>query len=452
MSKAVKCVSCNIVIDEMLSYVQNKLSVIDEDTLVRICSSAFTSEEIEKSKELLFESVPVEKAKIKRKNKGKERRDLVDIVNVFKTVEPDLFPIFVAKNLERLPPILFDHLDCTKLLKDLLRMQTDLKEVTETYVTQAQLDEVKADILKMQNDSLIPASACKINTMKRGGWLLDSGPIGLSHVQNSSLDECINTVDVSSLSGPDNNIARFRNIREVDGEISFKNRTATTRQRARGASESPPPGVAAVASPSETDRLAADAVTSPRRSYSTATAVPAPPPILQQSKSDITNNTNCKNKQMTTERTSKIMTAYQPVSAGRDDAEGWQSVSYRRKHNMNYRYHGSAGSARDNAGKFKAAVKNVPIFITKVHKDTTEQDIADYVYQKTEEVITLERIVLKYPKPYNAFKFLVAESKLSLFLNSGLWPEGVIFRRFVNFKLRNSNSNGVNIGTVTGSL
>lgn len=443
MSKAVKCVSCNIVIDEMLSYVQNKLSVIDEDTLVRICSSAFTSEEIEKSKELLFESVPVEKAKIKRKSKGKERRDLVDIVSVFKTVEPDLFPIFVAKNLERLPPILFDHLDCTKLLKDLLRVQTELKEVTETYVTQAQLEEVKTDILKMQNDSLIPASACKVNNMKRGGWVMDSGPIGLSHIQNSSLDECISAVDESSPSGLDKNISRFRNIKKVDGEISDENITATTRQRARGASESPPPGVTAVTSPSASDRPAA--VTSPVRLVPSASL-----PILQQHRSAVTNNTNCKNKQGT-ECTSKIITAYQTESACKDDGEGWQRVSHRRRH-LNYRYHGTAGSAKDNAGKFKAAVKKVPIFITKVHKETTEKDITDYVYQKTQEVISLERILLKYPKPYNAFKFFVAESKLSLFLSSGLWPEGIIFRRFVNFKLRNSNVNGVNIGTVTGSL
>ncbi|KAJ8704358.1 hypothetical protein PYW08_013082 [Mythimna loreyi] len=102
MSRVVKCVSCNVVIDELLSYIQNKISVIDEDTLVRLCTSTFTSEDIENSKTLLYESVSVQKAKIKRKNKGKEQRDLVDIINVFKSVEPDQFPIFVARDLEKL--------------------------------------------------------------------------------------------------------------------------------------------------------------------------------------------------------------------------------------------------------------------------------------------------------------------------------------------------------------
>lgn len=71
MSKVVKCISCNVVIDELLSYIQNKISVIDEDTLVRLCTSSFSSEDIEKSKTLLYESVPVEKAKIKRKKQRK---------------------------------------------------------------------------------------------------------------------------------------------------------------------------------------------------------------------------------------------------------------------------------------------------------------------------------------------------------------------------------------------
>lgn len=35
---------------------------------------------------------------------------------------------------------------------------------------------------------------------------------------------------------------------------------------------------------------------------------------------------------------------------------------------------------------------------------------------------------------YKAYKFFVMETKLSLFLDEKLWPQGVIFRRFVHFK------------------
>ncbi|KAF9408157.1 hypothetical protein HW555_012064 [Spodoptera exigua] len=160
----------------------NKVSVIDEDTLVRVCTSSFSKEEIEKSKLLLFESVPG--IKIKRKNKGKEERDLADIVQVFKSKEPDLFPIYVARELERLPPVLFDHLDCTKLLKDLLLVQEEVKNIKSTYVSQVQFDQLKSELSQMKYDSLLPNSE-NVNK-RRGAWVLDSGPIGLSHINHLS--------------------------------------------------------------------------------------------------------------------------------------------------------------------------------------------------------------------------------------------------------------------------
>ncbi|KAL0851478.1 hypothetical protein ABMA28_007275 [Loxostege sticticalis] len=110
----VKCNSCNIVIDELLSYIQNKVSISDEESLVRICSSVFTSVQIENSKKLLFEAVSSELKRKIRKGKGKENRELYDIISFFKATDPDVLPIFVARDLEKLPPITFDHLDVSK--------------------------------------------------------------------------------------------------------------------------------------------------------------------------------------------------------------------------------------------------------------------------------------------------------------------------------------------------
>jgi hypothetical protein len=70
--------------------------------------------------------------KIVRKNKGKEERDIADIINLFKSADTEEMPVFVARQLERLPPITFDHLDCTKLLKDILKIQSDIAEMKST--------------------------------------------------------------------------------------------------------------------------------------------------------------------------------------------------------------------------------------------------------------------------------------------------------------------------------
>lgn len=67
MSSAVKCSSCNIVICELLCFIQNKLEVMDEESLVRICVTAFSEKDIEDGKSLLFESLKIRKRMIGRK-------------------------------------------------------------------------------------------------------------------------------------------------------------------------------------------------------------------------------------------------------------------------------------------------------------------------------------------------------------------------------------------------
>lgn len=209
MSNVLKCNVCNIVIDEMLSYIQNKISVIDENTLVRIYISAFTSEDIKQSKSLLFDSLPTGQRKIQRKNKGKELRDLDDIISLFKSSDPDEIPVFVARKLEKLPPITFDHLDYTKLLKDLTRLQYEIDHVKSSYATSQALDELRMDVHNLKYASLPPSPVCKVNT-KRGAWGADSGPMGFSHCLNPSLEET-NTHITTNFSLVQENDEDFRN-------------------------------------------------------------------------------------------------------------------------------------------------------------------------------------------------------------------------------------------------
>lgn len=51
----VKCIQCRIVICEVLAFIQNKADVMAEEGIVRLCVTAFASEEIEAAKSLLFD-------------------------------------------------------------------------------------------------------------------------------------------------------------------------------------------------------------------------------------------------------------------------------------------------------------------------------------------------------------------------------------------------------------
>lgn len=92
-------------------------------------------------------------------------------------------------------------------------------------------------------------------------------------------------------------------------------------------------------------------------------------------------------------------------------------------------------------GSFKAAVRDVPLFISNVHLETSEKCIVEYIKNKTRIDIKLERIEMKKQRGYSAFKFFVPAEKVDMFLDDNLWPEGIAFRRFVRFKYRENERN-----------
>lgn len=138
--KTVKCTSCNIVISEVLAFIRSRHDVMDTESLIRLCGSAFSEEDVNEAKLLLFSSTKT-KHKLISRRKERKQKDLEDIISVFKTTDPDQLPVFVAYYLHKLPPVSFDHIDVSKLLKDILFLRGELAEIKENFVTKKQLDD-----------------------------------------------------------------------------------------------------------------------------------------------------------------------------------------------------------------------------------------------------------------------------------------------------------------------
>lgn len=413
MTSVIKCSTCNIVIDELLAFVQNKISVIDDDSLIQILKSSFKSDEIKRSKSLLFESVPTEKRNITRKKVGKETRDLEDIISLFRGSNMDMRPVFVARDLEKLPPVTFDHVDVTKMLKELVLLQSEIKDIRSSFVTKDQLNNMKAEILKSVPststlDQSFPSCWRNINVnMRRGGnrdSYVDSGPIGLSNL-NMTVTENSNIINNNNILSPKRSNEE-RSFQEYPLNTDDENKTK------QAITVSPTDCETGLICQTVGDQLSA--ISTPNKS------------VIQN-----------KHK-------NEFYRPPQGIISKPESETGWRLVQ-RRKHKLSYRYHSKTGRASENIGKFKAAENKVPIFITKVHKDTTEQDITDYIHDKTQENILLERISMRQEKEHNAYKFFVSESKLSMFLNDSLWPKGIIFRRFMHFKQRTAVYGTVNL-------
>lgn len=409
MTSVVKCNTCNIVIDELLAYVQNKLSIIDEDTLIRLCVSSFKSDKIKQSKALLFQSIPTAKRNISRKQQGKENRDMEDIISLFKGTDPEVIPVFVARDLEKLPPITFDHLDPSTLLKRLLIVESELKEIktngitindliieqevnSAKFVTREEWEQSKE---KFKNESVLTSNPYRNINLRRGaGTYLNSGPMGFSH-----FDTLINNSKNSSKCSE-------------GSETSHQDYPQIEKQQ--NLNSTPP-----IAKESE----------KPTESVRQETGL-ADGRQLSSSTPRTNDNVNVNNNDQYCSKESF-------ANALKKEGE-WKLVENRKKRNTNYRYLGKTGICNESAGNFKAADLKVPIFITRVHKETTESDIMDYIQRKTQVKVKLEKITFKTEKNHNAYKFFIDEEKVSIFLDSTLWPQGIIFRRFERFRYRNS--------------
>ncbi|VVC86293.1 unnamed protein product [Leptidea sinapis] len=84
--------------------------VVDNESLIKICASAFAQEDIGEAKKLLFISTKTNQ-----------------------TIDPEQIPMFVAYDLHKLPPVCFDHVDVTKFLKDLLVLQSGVNAIKSDY-------------------------------------------------------------------------------------------------------------------------------------------------------------------------------------------------------------------------------------------------------------------------------------------------------------------------------
>lgn len=227
---------------------------------------------------------------------------------------------------------------------------------------------------------------------------MDSGPIGLSNCQNSTISDSDNiTKDIMSSAQPEN-----------ETKIHYRSIITSGSQSTAQINKFPPTGEACGV---------------------TQRAKRRPEPECAQDGNNVT----------------EMLTPSLNIN---EDEKEWQLVDYRKKKSNN-RYKGQSGTAIETEFNFKAAERKIPIFITNIHKNTNEEDIISHIKLKTNETVLLEKIEIKKKTDYKAFKFLVSEFKVSMFLDKNVWPIGIIFRKFVNFKYKKTDRGSPDAGRTT---
>lgn len=141
------------VVSELLCFIQNKIETLTQDALVQLCIDFYSFDVISAAKRLLFDTVQTKQRYVPRKGCNKAKMSMGDIVKVFLEMEVSNAPVFVARNLQDLPPIAMHNSDSTKLLSDIVAIKTQLNYITANQnelaviykrVTESQLLEAPA--------------------------------------------------------------------------------------------------------------------------------------------------------------------------------------------------------------------------------------------------------------------------------------------------------------------
>lgn len=429
----VKCNGCNVVISEILAFIQNQVDVMTEDSITRLCVTAFSLEDVVAAKSLLYQSMKTSEKKIARKGRaeGRVQRDLEDIISLIKCTEAELMPIFVAKELRKLPPVTFDHIDVTRLLKDIIFLKDQLEVVRDQYATVDQVNQLRAELYTTRQVSMVssPEHSKFVNT-KRGASnplayrsiQVDSGPFGFLDVSQcpqknitETSPEQVGVADVnhsspntgSALLPSHSNVGRHEESTCLSPVTANGGGNCTTRASMRVVAAT------AIATEKETTKYVRQASTTGEGSGC-------------GDSSEMRTNVSYH----APNRVSYAQCAREGGEFINQRDDNWIQVQRRKLRNQ---FIGTKGMARDPVSKFKAADIRVPLFINNVDMQVSTKDITDYIMSKTQITVNLVEIKMKRQKGYKAYKVFVPRHKLSTFLDENLWPEGIAFRRFVDF-------------------
>lgn len=145
-----------LIIDEVLCYVQNKMKILPVDAIVQLCETTFKPEQIEKSKERLFDVCFEENDKTERKTRigqHKNERNLRDIYSLLEE-KGDSAPTYVAKDLNILPPVTIKSLDVSLLLHNNTQLQTEVRIMKQAIEIQKQTSQDIFDMMKTMEKRL----------------------------------------------------------------------------------------------------------------------------------------------------------------------------------------------------------------------------------------------------------------------------------------------------------
>ncbi|XP_075973559.1 uncharacterized protein LOC142974874 [Anticarsia gemmatalis] len=194
--------SQHLIANELLAFIQHAIGTMDDVSIVQICKSSFKEKEINSGKKILFQTLEKLDSMPSRKRDG-NNTSIQDIITLLKGTDPHDVPAFVAKDLHKLPPVIFNHVDVTSLSKDIIFLKTSMAEMqSKLTVADNTLCELLGQVALLRNTisfgiSMSP-DAANVNAQR----VAQNVSISSFDSVNSCMPPEVKTADVASSPAP----------------------------------------------------------------------------------------------------------------------------------------------------------------------------------------------------------------------------------------------------------
>ena len=145
-----------LIVNELLCYITNKLDIMDQDSMILMCFKTFSDDDVIEAKSKLKDTCTtldiLGSLRIgARSGSDKKKKNLEDIISMAHKLG-DVGPTFVASDLRKLPPVNFDSVDVTHLLYRLERLETEAESRKEVdKKTTAIIENLEKEVASLKN-------------------------------------------------------------------------------------------------------------------------------------------------------------------------------------------------------------------------------------------------------------------------------------------------------------
>ncbi|XP_041374707.1 uncharacterized protein LOC121387610 [Gigantopelta aegis] len=380
--------------------VKKKRTVVNDENTCgsnMAASRFYRNHEVEDAKTILFDLCYNTEScgrMIKRKGVEKKKNNIHDILNLLHNTEPDDVPCFAAKDLNKLPPILYNHMDMAIILKELEIMKGSIASLQTAQMATAEI--CRSTFQNKKDCACSVGLAVDVSQENDEDTdIVSSSPVN-DCVHDSGLEaETVTPSDINILKQSQNVITE-KEDGELDDSIThakqlIRNCKTPNRQ----------------SSPVRPDEPLSHVTR--EMSQHTGTA---------RSFADMAAGLASNGMELNREKKTRKAV---PHRSG-VDSEGFKFVGPKRKKPV------VIGTAQSSALR---GVKStpVPVFVTRLAPGTKESDILDYVRSVLGIDVWCEKLRTRYDT-YSSFKILVDSKNIDKLMSPNVWPEEVLVRKF----------------------